>query len=236
MISKLKCIVMQKAEFTRLIQSPTNLSLRDKMDIQSERMRFPYCAPLQILDLVGDKVCGIAQWEMKTLPITSLYIRNRYKLNDLLLKARLVDDTPAPAPQVAAAGQELAQQAPVASAPAEQPMEDVDILQEINAYQEISFKTAPKSVILSKFLDIDVGEPQQLDETEQLPVEVLAKKSIANEGVLETETLALVFEKQGKYDKAVEVYKKLIVKYPEKSSTFATRIIELENIIENSKK
>lgn len=227
---------MQKAEFTRLIQSPTNLSLRDKMDIQSERMRFPYCAPLQILDLVGDKVCGIAQWEMKTLPITSLYIRNRSKLNDLLLNARLVDDTPAPAPQVAAVGQEPAQQAPVASAPAEQPMEDVDILQEINAYQEISFKTAPKSVILSKFLDIDVGEPQQLDETEQLPVEVLAKKSIANDGVLETETLALVFEKQGKYDKAVEVYKKLIVKYPEKSSTFATRIIELENIIENSKK
>lgn len=227
---------MQKAEFTRLIQSPTNLSLRDKMDIQSERMRFPYCAPLQILDLVGDKVCGIAQWEMKTLPITSLYIRNRSKLNDLLLKARLVDDTPAPAPQVAAVGQEPAQQAPVASAPVEQPMEDVDILQEINAYQEISFKTAPKSVILSKFLDIDVGEPQQLDETEQLPVEVLAKKSIANDGVLETETLALVFEKQGKYDKAVEVYKKLIVKYPEKSSTFATRIIELENIIENSKK
>lgn len=227
---------MQKAEFTRLIQSPTNLSLRDKMDIQSERMRFPYCAPLQILDLVGDKVCGIAQWEMKTLPITSLYIRNRSKLNDLLLKACLVDDTPAPAPQVAAVGQEPAQQAPVASAPVEQPMEDVDILQEINAYQEISFKTAPKSVILSKFLDIDVGEPQQLDETEQLPVEVLAKKSIANDGVLETETLALVFEKQGKYDKAVEVYKKLIVKYPEKSSTFATRIIELENIIENSKK
>lgn len=227
---------MQKAEFTRLIQSPTNLSLRDKMDIQSERMRFPYCAPLQILDLVGDKVCGIAQWEMKTLPITSLYIRNRSKLNDLLLNARLVDDTPAPAPQVAAVGQEPAQQAPVASAPVEQPMEDVDILQEINAYQEISFKTAPKSVILSKFLDIDVGEPQQLDETEQLPVEVLAKKSIANDGVLETETLALVFEKQGKYDKAVEVYKKLIVKYPEKSSTFATRIIELENIIENSKK
>lgn len=227
---------MQKAEFTRLIQSPTNLSLRDKMDIQSERMRFPYCAPLQILDLVGDKVCGIVQWEMKTLPITSLYIRNRSKLNDLLLNARLVDDTPAPAPQVAAVGQEPAQQAPVASAPAEQPMEDVDILQEINAYQEISFKTAPKSVILSKFLDIDVGEPQQLDETEQLPVEVLAKKSIANDGVLETETLALVFEKQGKYDKAVEVYKKLIVKYPEKSSTFATRIIELENIIENSKK
>lgn len=227
---------MQKAEFTRLIQSPTNLSLRDKMDIQSERMRFPYCAPLQILDLVGDKVCGIAQWEMKTLPITSLYIRNRSKLNDLLLKACLVDDTSAPAPQVAAVGQEPAQQAPVASAPVEQPMEDVDILQEINAYQEISFKTAPKSVILSKFLDIDVGEPQQLDETEQLPVEVLAKKSIANDGVLETETLALVFEKQGKYDKAVEVYKKLIVKYPEKSSTFATRIIELENIIENSKK
>lgn len=224
---------MQKSEFTRLIHSPESLTLRDKMNLQSEKMKFPYCAPLQILDVVGDKVCGMDQWESKTLPIASLYVRNRVKMDELLHVAHLVDDKPIAVEPVA----ESAVSVPEPTSKVSQlDAEEFDIFQEINAYQEVSFKTAPKSVILSKFLDIDVCDTQNLEDPERLPVEVLAKKSVSNEGVLGTETLALVFEKQGKYDKAVEVYKKLMTKYPEKSSTFATRIVELELIIENSKK
>lgn len=223
---------MQKTEFTRLILSPESFTLRDKMYLQSEKMKYPYCAPLQILDVVGDKVCGLDQWESKTLPIASLYVRNRVKLNELIRVAHLVEDRTVQAVPEQVAAESVQQTACVQ----EQPDDDFDIFQEINAYQEVSFKTAPKSVILSKFLDIDVCDTQEFDDSEPLPVEVLSKKSVSNEAVLETETLALVFEKQGKYDKAVEVYRKLMMKYPEKSSTFATRIIEIENIIENSKK
>jgi hypothetical protein len=111
-----------------------------------------------------------------------------------------------------------------------------DIMKEINAYQEVSFKTAPKSVILSKFLETGNYNPEDLGESDSIPVEVLGKKSIAADDSLETETLAVVLEKQGKLDRAISVYEKLIVKYPEKSSTFATRISELKNKIENNKK
>lgn len=43
-----------------------------------------------------------------------------------------------------------------------------------------------------------------------------------------TETLAEIFEQQGHYSKAIEAYRKLILKYPEKSTYFASRIEELE--------
>jgi len=108
-------------------------------------------------------------------------------------------------------------------------LEDFDVMQEINAYKEVSFKTAPKSVLLSKFLeendfpiDGDVA-----DNTESL--DELGKKSIAANDGLVSETLAVVFAKQGKIDEAVAMYEKLAAQNPEKSSTFAARIAELKS-------
>lgn len=45
---------------------------------------------------------------------------------------------------------------------------------------------------------------------------------------LVTENLAAILVRQGKKDKAVEVYKKLILKIPEKKAYFATQIEELQ--------
>lgn len=46
---------------------------------------------------------------------------------------------------------------------------------------------------------------------------------------LVSETLAEILLKQGKKDKAVGIYKKLCLKYPEKSSYFAKKIEDVEN-------
>lgn len=49
-----------------------------------------------------------------------------------------------------------------------------------------------------------------------------------NDDIL-TETLARIYIKQGQFDKAINIFRKLGLKYPEKSSYFASRINELEN-------
>jgi hypothetical protein len=49
-----------------------------------------------------------------------------------------------------------------------------------------------------------------------------------------TETLAKVFLEQKKYHKAIQAYEILILKYPEKSSLFADRIIEIKNLQQNN--
>jgi hypothetical protein len=46
-----------------------------------------------------------------------------------------------------------------------------------------------------------------------------------------TETLAMILEQQGHYQKAKEAYQKLILKYPEKSTYFASQIEELNKRI-----
>ncbi len=101
-------------------------------------------------------------------------------------------------------------------------------MQEINEYQEVSFKTAPKSVILSNFLENDGGIVAETDAFNDVSVQELAKKSILPSDFLETETLAVILEKQEKFQQALAVYEKLMVNNPEKSSTFAVRIAEIK--------
>ena len=104
-----------------------------------------------------------------------------------------------------------------------------DILQEINAYQDVSFKTAPKSVILSNFLEKDGGITLDSDAYDAVSVQELAQNSIRPSDSVESETLAVILEKQGKLQQALAMYEKLMVNNPEKSSTFAVRIAELQS-------
>lgn len=72
-------------------------------------------------------------------------------------------------------------------------------------------------------------EPQiQPPQPENLNVENKARKSSEEQFDLVTETLASIYAEQAMYVKAIEVYKKLILRFPEKKSYFATRIKELE--------
>lgn len=72
-------------------------------------------------------------------------------------------------------------------------------------------------------------EPQiQPPQPENLNVENKARKSSEEQFDLVTETLANIYTDQAMYVKAIEVYKKLILRFPEKKSYFATRIKELE--------
>lgn len=61
----------------------------------------------------------------------------------------------------------------------------------------------------------------------------ISASSIAESDDLMTETLANIHIKQKHYQKAILTFEKLSLKYPEKNSYFAARILELENLIKN---
>jgi hypothetical protein len=80
--------------------------------------------------------------------------------------------------------------------------------------------------IIDKFIQKDpIIQPPS---PENINNENLARQSAENNYALVTETLANVYIDQGLHLTAIEVFKKLILKYPEKKSYFATRIEELE--------
>jgi hypothetical protein len=55
----------------------------------------------------------------------------------------------------------------------------------------------------------------------------IAEHSVAEDDEIASETLALLLEKQKHYSKAISMYERLNLKYPEKSSLFAAKIEEL---------
>ena len=87
---------------------------------------------------------------------------------------------------------------------------------------------APKkgSEIIEKFIQKDpIIQPPS---PENINNENMARQSAEDNYILVTETLANIYIDQGLQLKAIEVFKKLILKYPEKKSYFATRIEKLE--------
>lgn len=82
--------------------------------------------------------------------------------------------------------------------------------------------------ILDNFLELGkITIQEHPDEELQRPEEV------SNSEVL-TETLAQIYIKQGKYDKALEIIQRLSLKYPKKNRYFADQIRYLEKIIVNN--
>jgi len=61
----------------------------------------------------------------------------------------------------------------------------------------------------------------------------MSKISEAGDSSIITETLAQVYRQQKHYDKAIQAYEILRLKYPEKSGLFADRILEIKKLKEN---
>ncbi len=85
--------------------------------------------------------------------------------------------------------------------------------------------------IIEKFIKDEPSIERQKISKSELPShqEDLASKSLKGVEAFETETLAQLMVMQGKHKKAINIYKKLSLKFPEKSTYFAGRIEEVKS-------
>jgi hypothetical protein len=68
------------------------------------------------------------------------------------------------------------------------------------------------------------------ENVDAVPTQDISSGSIFDDEELVTETLAQIYVEQGFYQKAIRAYEKLSLKYPEKSTYFATQIQEIKKL------
>ncbi len=98
------------------------------------------------------------------------------------------------------------------------------ILERIN---KIKQNNADKDKLIDKFVQ---NEPR-LNRNEEIDLEGnIAEESIKEKNPVVTELMANIYINQGYYDKAIEVFEKLILKNPEKKDYFAAKIEETKQM------
>ena len=98
--------------------------------------------------------------------------------------------------------------------------------------QELEAEKNKKLTLIDKFIEENPKIPPLSKEAiiKDFSVPIDEDKSY-----LMTETLAKIYLEQKKYQKAIQAYEILILKYPEKSSFFANRILDIQILQQNNK-
>lgn len=98
------------------------------------------------------------------------------------------------------------------------------------SFEGKSSKKQLQSDLIDKFI---IANPriEPTKEKTNLPVEDISKPFVEIERVFITETLARIYVNQGYYSKAIDIYEKLNLKFPEKSSYFASQIEKVKEYI-----
>ena len=103
-----------------------------------------------------------------------------------------------------------------------------------DVYQQASTGSDTKKQLQAELIDkFIIANPriEPVRDKTAKPVEDISKPFVEETGGFITETLARIYITQGYFSKAIDIYEKLCLKFPEKSSYFATQIENVKELI-----
>ena len=194
---------MENIEFYKYLVDPKMLNEETLPQLESICNDFPYFELGWLLYLKNLKQVNSEQFE-KVLPQAAIRISNRKQLHRYLYDSNIFHE-------------EL----------------ETENKAEDNTYRfGKDDKLKPGDSLIDKFLQ---SKPERIrpvytgsnDNEAKKSKKVIEESEIENDDFI-TETLANIYFQQKNYDKAIESFEKLSLKYPEKSVYFASRIKEIE--------
>lgn len=253
---------MTSAEIYELMENPSLLSLETLPQLKQLVVDFPFFQTAKILYLKNLSVVNDLRFPAK-LKKMSVYISDRRKLFTLIegdrYKLPFVNESIEPVSDLGAfsliddfldsrkegedihAETSLLFQPSVSSDYVYWALNETALSSDTDTESELPFKLHHHELI-DNFIKSDEQRPG----TGLIPVaddslsaqedELLVPPSERDDNSFFTETLARIYIKQKRYEKALQIIKNLSLKYPEKNIYFADQIRFLEKLIINTKK
>ena len=238
--------------FASYIKNPYKLDHKSLIDLKELVRKYPFCQTAQVLYLLN-----LIKFEDEKVTtqrsLTAAYIGNRKLLKNLCDSIKVVSiEEKAPEEEVLPTlkteiieeKEEIITEEIKIKEEKDSSSELIDIIQkklsEINKEKtnieqavkenKNKFDKEVKDVneLIEKFLKEQpkIKTPKQEKEF----VEDLERSSLSDNDDIISETLASIYEKQGYISKAIKIYNKLSLKFPEKSSYFAKEIQRLKKV------
>jgi hypothetical protein len=231
------------------VKYPCKIGKEHLPDLQSYVTEYPYSQTLRLLYLKGLYNIQDIKYENE-LRIASVYVYDRHNLHRLITSKPLAEVKPekqeAILPEKQLRSEVVAASLERVSEELFSPVQAIDIQsiiekkgtkdesQPVNNFQ----KRLKRQELIDDFIQasetsdisISIKEQPSLLQEEQITVADTSKTE--NEEFF-TETLAKIYIKQHKFEKAIRIFKRLSLKYPEKSIYFADQIRFFEKLIKN---
>lgn len=217
---------MRAKQLLEYLQSPQQLTADQVAELQALVMRYPYfqAAHALVAKAAYDKDTSTAGHAIQR---AAMYATDRNHLRALLEDTPPFSVPPSPAMPRTSAQSTTA----VTQAPKEEHFINgyVDKLHQQQARQITKEKVLAQLDLIQAFVDSDISfKPQFTQAPPSAESQVdLTKDTVQLHDDLLTENLAKILFRQGKVQQAIEIYDKLRLKYPEKSTYFASLSQEL---------
>lgn len=228
---------MQPEQLVNLVQQPRNIDKAALQELRKVLHQYPYFQLAYTLIAKGiyDQDPQKAQ---HAIQIAAVYAPDRNHLK-LLLEDKLGYAKLAEAKEVQRVANELSS----VSSPVNQPVQEIPQVEFINSYitniygKQAKQVTNKKSLAQLNIIDNFIKQGGKFRAVtikdmslEDMPTD-LTKDNVDLHDDLLTENLARVMIKQGNFERAIDIYKRLQRKFPEKGAYFSTLSEELKKDI-----
>ncbi len=232
---------MTKEEFHNIMKHPFDLSQEETNQIDQIVSKYPYFQTARLLSLRGIKKHAADKYN-QSLKRTASYSSDRTLLFDYITHPENTTNTVEKEPtdeimESTTVTEEIP--IPTTQLNSTQPFEfDKDEIHSFSEWLKISTQpldhtttktddTDDKFSIIDRFIELNPKLSPVKDRQKNIDIAV---NSITENQNLMTETLARIYVEQKKYDKAIQAFEILSLKYPEKSGFFADQINTIKNL------
>ena len=212
---------MNKKNFIKILQQPENLTKKELVFLEEISQEFPYFQPSRAIYLKSLSENKDIKFK-KYLKTTAAYTRDRKVLFDFIKKSQKQNEKVFFNKNIIS--KVIAEENTLIHENASQKNSFVDWLKLSNLKP---IDRLNESDTVDKFIS---KKPRLKAEVNQEEKDHDSDEELTNKSVYMTETLAKLYLNQKNYEKAIQSYKILILKFPEKNSYFANQIKKIKKL------